>query len=97
VDKDCNLKDVDGIQMDKLYLVIIQDSVEEIASGESKSVMEGEKHHNLFGVGCENIFSDGGAPLRHNSHKVKVIRNEFADFIFIHDERLEKMRMRGCH
>jgi hypothetical protein len=68
--------------MDKLYLVIIQESMEEITSGESKSALEGGgKHHNLFGVGCGNIFSDGRAPLQHGPLGEKLIRNKFAGFI----------------
>jgi hypothetical protein len=86
VDKDYDLKDRVGIQMDKLYLIIIQDPTEEVASKESTSALEeGEKHHNLFVVGCRNIFSGGGAPLPYNLFEEKVIRNEVVDFVFIRD------------
>jgi hypothetical protein len=83
--------------MDKLYLVIIQEPAREVKSRESKSVLEGEKHHNLFGVWCGNIFSSYRAPLHHGPLGEKVIRDEFAYFISICDGRLEKVRMRGCH
>jgi hypothetical protein len=61
VDKDYDLENGVGIQMDKLYLIIVQEFAEEVASGESKSVLEeGGKHHNFFCVGCGNIFSGSG-------------------------------------
>jgi hypothetical protein len=56
VDKYYDLKDRVGIHMDKLYLVIIQEPAREVASRESKSVLERGKHHNLllFGVGISS-------------------------------------------
>jgi hypothetical protein len=59
VDKDYDLENGVGIQMDKLYLIVVQESEEEVTSGESESALEGGKHHNFFCVGCGNIFSGG--------------------------------------
>jgi hypothetical protein len=51
-------------QMDKFYLIMVQDSLEEVASWKSKPALEkGRKHHDFFNVGCGNVFSDGGVPL----------------------------------
>jgi hypothetical protein len=59
VDKDYDLENGVGIQMDKLYLIVVQEFAEEVTSGESESALEGGEHHKLFSVGCGNIFSGG--------------------------------------
>jgi hypothetical protein len=72
-------------------------SSEEVAGRESKPVLEERReHHNLIRIGCENIFSGGGAPLQHGPIGEERTCNKFAKFFFIHDGRLKEMRMRGC-
>jgi hypothetical protein len=40
VDKDCDLENGVGIQMDKFYLIMVQESTEEITSWKSKPTLE---------------------------------------------------------
>jgi hypothetical protein len=69
--------------------------MEEIASGEAKSVLEErEKHHNLSHIGCRNVFSSSGMPLQHDAIGEKVIRSKFADFAFICNGRLKNLWVR---
>jgi Fe2+ or Zn2+ uptake regulation protein len=84
--------------MDKLYLIVVKKSSEEVTCGDSKPTLEERReHHNLICIGCGNIFSDGGAPLQHVPIGEERTHNKFANFFFIHDGRLKEMRMRSCH
>jgi ADP-glucose pyrophosphorylase len=40
IDKDCDLKNGDGIQMHKLDFVVVKEALEEIAARKSESVLE---------------------------------------------------------
>jgi hypothetical protein len=58
--------------MDKLYLIVVEKFVEEIASRESKPALEERgKHHNFIRIGCGNVFSSGGLPLQHGTVREK--------------------------
>jgi hypothetical protein len=51
--------------MGEFNLVVIKESVEEIAGREAKSVLEERReHHNLHRIGCRNIFPDGRTHYR---------------------------------
>jgi hypothetical protein len=51
--------------MGEFNLVVIKESVEEIAGREAKSVLEERReHHNLHRIGCRNIFPDGRTHCR---------------------------------
>jgi hypothetical protein len=64
MDKDGDLENGVRVQMDKLYLIVVEKSTQEIASRESKpTVEERGKHHNFVRIGCGNVFSSGGPPL----------------------------------
>jgi hypothetical protein len=98
VDKNGNLENGGRVQMDEFNLVVIKESAEEIVDREAKSALEeGREHHNLSHVGCRNIFPGGRMLLQDGAVQAEVIRNEFVDFTFIRDRRLEKMRVRGSH
>jgi hypothetical protein len=82
--------------MDKLYLIVVEKSAEEIASKDSKPTLEERgKHHNSIRIGCENVFSSDGLQLQHGSVREKIVRNKFANFFFIYDGRVEEVGMRG--
>jgi hypothetical protein len=84
--------------MDKLYLIVVKMSSEEIISRESKPALEERReHHNLIRIGYGNIFSGGGAPLQHGPIGEERTHNKFVNFFFIYDGRLKEMRMGGCH
>jgi hypothetical protein len=98
VDKNSNLENGVRVQMDEFNLVVIKESVEELVGREAKFVLEeGREHHNLSRIGCRNIFPGGRTPLQDDAVREEVIHNEFVDLTFIHDGRLEKMRVRGSH
>jgi hypothetical protein len=64
MDKDGDPENGVRVQMDKLYLIVVENSAEEIASRESKPTLEESgKHHNFIHIGCGNVFSSGGLPL----------------------------------
>jgi hypothetical protein len=84
--------------MDEFNLVVIKESVEEIAGREAKSALEeGREQHNLSRIGCRNVFPGGRTPLQDSVVWERVIFNELVDFTFIRDRRLEKMRVQGGH
>jgi uncharacterized Fe-S cluster-containing MiaB family protein len=79
-------------------LVVIKESTEEVAGKEAKSVLEeGRKHHNLSRIGCRNVFPGSRTSLQNCAGQEKMIHDKLADFILIHDGRLEKVRVRGGH
>jgi hypothetical protein len=64
MDKDSDLQNGVRVQMDKLYLIVVKKSSEEVTVRESIPALEERReHHNLIRIGCGNIFFDGGAPL----------------------------------
>jgi hypothetical protein len=64
MDKEGNLENGVRVQMDKLYLIVFEKSVEEIARREAETALEERrKHHNFVHIGCGNVFSGGGPPL----------------------------------
>jgi hypothetical protein len=72
MDKDCNLENRVGIEMDQLDLLVIKESVQEITDREAKSVLkERRKHHNILCVGCWDVFHDGRMPLKHSAIREK--------------------------
>jgi hypothetical protein len=98
MDKDGDLKNRDRVQMDKLDLIVVKKSTEEIASRESKPALEERgKHHNFIHIGCGNVFSSSGPPLQHDTIRKQIVCNKFANFLFIYNGRLEEVGMRGCH
>jgi hypothetical protein len=69
---------------------VIKESAEEVTSGETKSVLkEWRKHHDFVCVGCWDVFIGGGTSLQHYVVREKVIHDEFAGLILIHERRLE--------
>jgi hypothetical protein len=92
MDKNDNLKNGIRIEVEQFVLVVIKESMEEVAGREAKSALEdGRKHHNLGCIGCRNVFPDGRMPLQNCAVREKIIHNKLADFILIHDRRLEKV------
>jgi hypothetical protein len=72
--------------VDKLYLVVVEKSSEEVVGRESKPALEERgEHHNLSHIGCGNVFSGGGAPLQYDQIREKRICNKFVNFFFIRD------------
>jgi hypothetical protein len=98
MDKDSDLENGVRVQMDKLYLVVVKKSAEEIASRESKPALEERgEHHNFIRIGCGNVFSSGGLPLQHGTVGEKIVRNKFVNLFFVCDGWLEDLGMRGDH
>jgi hypothetical protein len=94
VDKNSNLENGVRVQMDEFNLIVIKESVEEVTSREAKSVLEeGRENHNLSHIGCRHIFPISRTPLQDGAVREKVIHNKLADFTFIHDGWLKKMRV----
>jgi hypothetical protein len=86
MDKDGDLKNRDRVQMDKLDLIVVKKSTEEITSRESKPTLEERgKHHNFIHIGCGNVFSSSGPPLQHGMIRKKVVCNKFVNLFFICD------------
>jgi hypothetical protein len=93
-----NLENGVRVQMDEFNLVMINVSMEKVTGEEAKSALEeGREHHNLNCIGCRNVFPGGRMPLQDGAVREKVIHNKLADFAFIRDRWLEKMRVRGGH
>jgi hypothetical protein len=68
MDENDDLNNRVRIKMIKLNLVVVQESVEEIADRETKcGLEEGGKHHNLICIGCRNVLLGGRAPLHHRA------------------------------
>jgi hypothetical protein len=98
MDKDDDLENGVRVQMDKLYLIVIEQSTEEIATKESKPVLEERgEHHNFVCIGCGNVFSGGRPPLQHGTVGEKIVCNKFANLFFVYDRWLEEVGMRGGH
>jgi hypothetical protein len=52
--------------VDHLNLVVVQESVQEIAGREPESTLEeGGEHHNLFHVRCWDLFPVSRSSLEH--------------------------------
>jgi hypothetical protein len=69
---------------------VINESVEEIAGGETESMLkEVEKHHNFIHSGCRKIFTGGRVPLQHGAVWEKVVHNKFVNLTFICDGQLK--------
>jgi hypothetical protein len=98
MDEDGDLKNGIGIEMDEFDLVVIKESVEEIAGEEVESALnEGGKHHDFIHIGCRKIFTGDKVLLQHDVVWEKVVRNKFANLTFICDGRLEQVRVQGGH
>jgi hypothetical protein len=98
MDKNGDQKNRVRIQMDKLNLIVVKKSAEEITSRESKPALEErEKHHNFVCIGCGNVFSGGGPSLQHGAVRKKMVCNKFVNLCFVYDRRLEEVGMRGGH
>jgi hypothetical protein len=98
VDKNDNLENGIRVQMNEFNLVLIKESTENVVGREAKSALEeGREHHNLSCIGCRNIFPSGRTPLQDGAVQEKMVCIKLADFTFIHDGRLEKMRVQGGH
>jgi hypothetical protein len=64
MDKDGDMENGVRVQMDKLYLIVVEKFTEKIVSRESKPALEERgKHHNFIRIGCGNVFADGRPPL----------------------------------
>jgi hypothetical protein len=64
--------------MDKFNLVVMKESVEEIAGGESKSALEkGGEHHDFLFMRGGDFFILSQPPLNHGSVGEKMLLNEF--------------------
>jgi hypothetical protein len=78
--------------VDQFDLVVIKESVEEVAGREAKSTLEeGRKHHNLGRIRYRNVFPDSRMPMQNCAVREKMIRGKLADFILIRDGCLEKV------
>jgi hypothetical protein len=70
-----DLKNRVRIKMDKINLVVVLESTEEIVDRETEPALEeGGKHHNLICIGCQDVLTGG---------MEKMVHNELADLIFI--------------
>jgi hypothetical protein len=88
MDKDGDMKNGVRVQMDKLYLIVIEKSMKEIASRESiPALKESGKYHNFIHPMHGNVFSGSRPPLQHVGEK--IVCDKFANFFLIYDERLE--------
>jgi hypothetical protein len=84
MEKDGDMENGVRVQMDKLYLIVVEKSMEKIASRESKPMLEERgKHHNFVHIGCGNVFSGSGSPLQHGMVGKKIVRNKCANLFFI--------------
>jgi hypothetical protein len=84
MDKNCDLKNRIGVKMNKLKLVVVQKSMEEIMDREAEPTLEeGCEHHNLICIGCQDFLIGGREPLQNRVVRVKMVRYKFADLVFI--------------
>jgi hypothetical protein len=98
MDKDDNVENRVGIEMNQLDLVVVKESAEEITDWDTEPMLEeGGEHHNLISIGCRDVLPSGKAPMKHHAVWEKMVHNKLAHFIFIRYGQLEKMRMRGDH
>jgi hypothetical protein len=98
MDRNGNLKNGIRIMVDKLDLIMIKESVEEVVGREAKFTLEEErKHQNISHIGSRNVLPGGKTPLQNCMVREKMIHSKLADFILIHDRHLEKVRVRGSH
>jgi hypothetical protein len=72
--------------------------MKEITGRETESALEEDgEHHNLLGVGCQDVLPFGRLPLKHHEIQEEVILSEFEDFSFVRDGLLEHVWMGGDH
>jgi hypothetical protein len=77
---------------------VVEKTTENIVGREAESTLEkGRKHHNLFGVGCSDVFPFSRMPLEHRAIREEAVLNQFEDLAFIHDRLLEQTWMRDGH
>jgi hypothetical protein len=86
VDKNGDMKNEVGVEVNQFNLVVIKKVVEEIADWESKSMLEeGGEHHDFIGVRSWNVLTGGRTPLQHLTVREKVAHDELTDLTFISD------------
>jgi hypothetical protein len=84
MDKNGDLKNRIRVKMNRLNLVVVQKSAEEIADRETKPTLEESgNHHTFICVGCQNVHAGGRAPLQHRAIWEKMARDKLANLIFI--------------
>jgi hypothetical protein len=84
------LKNGVRVKVNKVNLIVVQESTEEIVGWETEPVLEvGGEHHNFICVGCQDILAGGRVPLQHRTVWVKIARNKLASLIFISNRWLE--------
>jgi Fe2+ or Zn2+ uptake regulation protein len=75
-------------------MIVVKESVEEIAGREAKSTLEkGGKHHNLICIRCGEVFTSGRTLLQQGTIWEKVICNELMNLTFICNGHFEQMRV----
>jgi hypothetical protein len=89
MDENDDLKNGVRVKVDKLNLIVVQESTEEITDRETEPALEGGEHHNFICVGCRHILASGRAPLQHHAVWEKMAHNKLKDLIFISDRWLE--------
>jgi hypothetical protein len=73
MNKDYDLKNRIRVQVNQFDLIMVEKTVEELASGEAESTMEEGQHYNLVGVGSGNIFILSWPPLENDMGGEKII------------------------
>jgi hypothetical protein len=98
VDKDNNLEDGIGIEMDKLNLIVMKEDTEKITGKEAKSSLEkGSQHHDFLGMRGGNFFIFCRPPLNHDTVREEMLLYKFKQFLFIDEGGLELLGVRGSH
>jgi hypothetical protein len=84
MDENGDMKNRVRIKMNKLNLVVVQESAEEIVDREAEPTLkEAGEHHNFICVGCRDVLAGSRVPLLHRVVLEKMVHNELADLIFI--------------
>jgi hypothetical protein len=98
VDKNRDLENGVRVEMNQFDLVVVQKATKEVVGGKTKPVLEeGGEPHNFICVGCRDIFVGGRMPLQHLAVWKEMACDELPDLVFISNEWLKQVWMRGSH
>jgi hypothetical protein len=94
VDKNGNLKNGVGIDVDQFDLVVMKKATEKFTGGKTDPPLEeGHQHYNIVGMRGGNFFILHRSPLGHDVVREKVFFHELEKLLLIDEGRLELLRV----
>jgi hypothetical protein len=98
VDKDSNLKDRIGMQMNQLDFVVMEKATKKFVGWEAKPTLEeGGENNDFVGVMRWEIFILSRSRLEDDTGREKVFVDEFEELALIDGRRSKHFRVRSSH